>query len=458
MEQYPKLKNTVRLKRLPAFCWAAELLYDYGAVISPAEAFLLAHCTGEFSTGELILILSETFQLKHEKAESFLGDTFNKCYVCLEWHREREAGSQGRYLPQDFLYVPDLSLSKARYETPVEMVLVLTNRCNFRCIYCYNSSGAGKRESELSLSQWLELIEQAADMGIVKCTLTGGEPMLHPYFFEILEALHRHDILVYICTNGSQIGNDSVKQFVRLKQPFVQISMDSPHDFIHDRLTVTKGTLPVVKSGIRHLVSKGIRVHVKAVILPETVEDAGALIEECYKLGVSQLIIDRYDLCFTGRGDNRFFLSEEQEKAVSDTVEKKKEQVRDRMNISTVFPPRGWKNSEDIVMCGAFYRSFTVLPNGDYPLCEKVAGIPALTVGNFKKMSLREMWSSPRIQEIMQPEQSSIDPVCNSCEYLPICGTGCFAAKQFVTRELYAPDPNCWKACYVENQFTLAKG
>ncbi len=453
MEKYPKLKNTARLKRLPAFCWVTELLYDYGVIISPAEAFILAHCTGEFSTSELTYIISEVFRWNYEKAEAFLEETFDKRYICIDWHREKECKPQVRYSPQSFLYVPDLSLSKDRYKTPVEMVLVLTKQCNFRCIYCYNSSGSGKTEEELSLSQWLELIEQAADMGIVKCTLTGGEPMLHPHFFEILEALHRHDILVYICTNGSQMNEEAVEQLVRLKQPFVQISMDSPYDFVHDRLTAAKDTLPIVKFGIRSLVKRGIKVHIKAVILPQTMGDAGELIEECYKLGVSQLIIDRYDLCFAGRGDNRFFLSREQEQAVSDIVEEKKEQIKNAMNVSTVFPPRGWKSSEDIVMCGAFYRSFTILSNGDYPLCEKVAGIPALTVGNFKEISLKKMWSSSRIQEIMQPKQSLINPVCNSCEHLPVCGTGCFASKQFVTEELYAPDPNCWKAGYSENKF-----
>ncbi|MEY8353902.1 radical SAM protein [Lachnospiraceae bacterium 54-53] len=457
MESYPRLKNTARLKRLSAFCWAAELLYDYGAVISPAEAFLLAHCTGEFSASELTYIISKVYQWNLEEAGDFLKDTFIKRWACIEWHKEKTCNPQAGYSPRDFLYVPDISLSKDRYETPVEMVLVLTNRCNFRCIYCYNSSGTGKTESELSLPQWLELIDQAADMGIVKCTLTGGEPMLHPHFFEILQALHRHGILAYICTNGSRISAQAVKQFVLLKQPFVQISMDSPHEFVHDRLTVTKNTLPTVKSGIRSLVREGIRVHVKAVILPETMEDSEALIEECYRIGVSQLIIDRYDLCLAGRGDNRFFLTEEQEQTVSEVVEKKKRQIGNAMNISTVFPPRGWKSSEDIVMCGAFYRSFTVLPDGDYPLCEKVAGIPALTVGNFKEMHLKEMWSSPRIREIMQPKRSQVSPICHSCEHLKVCGTGCFAAKQFVTGELYAPDPNCWKACYHENQFLMAQ-
>lgn len=453
MHQNPKLKNTVRIKRLPGFCQVVELLYDYGRVCSPAAAFLLSHCTGEYTVKELSYIVSEVFQWGTEKTTDFIKDTFDQFYPCIQWQQELQSGLQTRYQPQDFLYAPDFTKLKDRYETPVEMVLVLTNQCNFRCIYCYNSSGKGDVESELSINQWLELIEQAADMGIVKCTLTGGEPMLHPYFFEILQALYNHDILAYICTNGSLIDQAAVEQFVRLEQPFVQISMDAPDDLTHNRLTGAKDSLGMVKSGIQMLVKAGIRVHIKAVILPETIAGIGELIEECIKIGVSQLIIDRYDLCFAGRGDNRFFLTQEEEQKVMHIVEKKTGESANGMNISTVFPPRGWKNSKDIVTCGAFYRSFTVMSNGDYPLCEKVAGISKLTIGNFRDQSLKQMWNSSLIDKIMKPNKEHIDPVCKSCEHFSVCGTGCFAAKQFVTKDIYAPDPNCWKSVYRENEF-----
>lgn len=457
MECYPKLKNTVRIKRLPGFCWVTELLYDYGAVLSPAEAFLLAHCTGEYSMEDLEYIVTGVFLWNKEETAGFLKNTFINRRFCIEWLKEQEHEPLVRYKPQDFLYNPDLSVLKDRYQTPVEMVLVLTNRCNFRCIYCYNSSGTGEIEKELSLSQWLKLIDEAAAMGVVKCTLTGGEPMLSPYFFDIVKALHRHDILTYICTNGSLIDEQAVCQFSKLEVPLVQISMDSAYDSVHDKLTVTKNTLPKVKSAIKKLLKHGVRVHVKAVILPETIDDVGELIEQCHELGVPQLIIDRYDLCFLGRGSNDFFLSEQQEQDVKAIVEEKKKQIGTEMNISTVFPNRGWKNSDDIVKCGAFYRSFTVLPDGDYPLCEKVADIPGLAVGNYNEIPLNEMWSSSNISEIMQPKPSQINPVCRSCEYLPDCGTGCFASKQFVTEDIYAPDPNCWKADYSDNVFIAEK-
>jgi radical SAM protein with 4Fe4S-binding SPASM domain len=82
-------------------------------------------------------------------------------------------------------------------------------------------------------------------------------------------------------------------------------------------------------------------------------------------------------------------------------------------------------------------------------------GIPQLTIGNFKSMTLSEMWRSPRIDEIFTPPKESIKEPCLSCECYDMCRTGCFAAKRFLTDDYYMPDPNCWKASYQNNPFRI---
>ncbi|MDR1324633.1 MAG: SPASM domain-containing protein [Treponema sp.] len=99
---------------------------------------------------------------------------------------------------------------------------------------------------------------------------------------------------------------------------------------------------------------------------------------------------------------------------------------------------------------------FAVSPEGDFPVCEKTLGIPSLTVGNFKSMSLREMWRSPRIDAIFSPPAGAIKEPCFGCECFTSCKTGCFAAKRFLTDDYYRPDPKCWKADYPHNPFIVS--
>ena len=58
---------------------------------------------------------------------------------------------------------------------------------------------------------WLDLARQAKEQGLLYLLLTGGEPLLHPDFREILTALHRMGLLVSVNTNGTLIDEEVVQ-------------------------------------------------------------------------------------------------------------------------------------------------------------------------------------------------------------------------------------------------------
>lgn len=449
---YPVLRDTVRIKKMEAFCWVAELMSDSGIIASPGECFILSLCNGQYNLPEIERIYGETFQTDKKTAKKRVHDTLKKLAACIDFS-EKPYKQKRRYMPEYFLYRARMQENnkRGRFETPAEAVLALTKSCNFRCIYCYNSSGTGK-STELSTEQWLEAVRQMKALGVVKCTLTGGEPLLHPGFFEILAALVKNDILPYICTNGSLLDEEEILKLHALKVPVVQISLDSASPSEHDGMTCSAHTFPVITHAIERLVELGIKVYVKAVILPQNLDSTADLITLCHRLGVSNLVLDRYDLSYSGRGGNYFFLSSEQNEKLKEIVRQKKEEIKD-MNINLISGSRNWRCKDDIVMCGAFIQSFVIMSDGEYAVCEKLENIPEMSVGNFKDMSIGEMWKSKRIEEITMPPKEQYDEPCRSCEHLSECGSGCYAAKLFMTKRLYGPDPKCWRADYKNNQF-----
>ena len=62
-------------------------------------------------------------------------------------------------------------------------MLELTYACNLDCTFCYNDLGLEGRP--LSLDQYCTLLDDLAALGALQVTLTGGEPLAHPRFFEI---------------------------------------------------------------------------------------------------------------------------------------------------------------------------------------------------------------------------------------------------------------------------------
>lgn len=78
--------------------------------------------------------------------------------------------------------------------------LLLTYKCNMRCRYCF-VDGTQKRD-ELTNSQWLALIDELASRGTRQIYLMGGEPLIHPFFDDIVERIKSHGMICDVVTNG----------------------------------------------------------------------------------------------------------------------------------------------------------------------------------------------------------------------------------------------------------------
>ena len=68
-----------------------------------------------------------------------------------------------------------------RYGREIDYIRIsVTDRCNFRCIYCMPEEGVPMvpHQEILSYDEITELAEIFADLGIRKIKLTGGEPLV----------------------------------------------------------------------------------------------------------------------------------------------------------------------------------------------------------------------------------------------------------------------------------------
>ena len=63
---------------------------------------------------------------------------------------------------------------------PIGMLAELTHRCPLQCPYCSNPIELLKANRELDTETWLDLFDQAADLGVLQVHLSGGEPTLAP--------------------------------------------------------------------------------------------------------------------------------------------------------------------------------------------------------------------------------------------------------------------------------------
>ncbi|CAG0987281.1 GTP 3',8-cyclase [Anaerolineales bacterium] len=67
----------------------------------------------------------------------------------------------------------------------------LTDRCNLRCVYCMPGEGVQwqPRADQLSAAEIVRVVEAAAEGGVSRVRLTGGEPLVHPHIIEIVRGI-----------------------------------------------------------------------------------------------------------------------------------------------------------------------------------------------------------------------------------------------------------------------------
>ncbi len=120
----------------------------------------------------------------------------------------------------------------------VQADVEITKNCNLRCKYCFNDSGNGN--SELSLNQWIELLDSLYNNGLRVINISGGEPFLYSGILELLEYVQKK-FVVSINTSGYFINDDIAHKLSTMRLQSIRISLDSPTAKIHDTLR-GKGT------------------------------------------------------------------------------------------------------------------------------------------------------------------------------------------------------------------------
>jgi pyrroloquinoline quinone biosynthesis protein E len=66
----------------------------------------------------------------------------------------------------------------ARMNRPFGLLAELTYRCPLACAYCSNPLELAAYDDEMSTAEWQRVFTEAAEMGVLQCHLSGGEPLL----------------------------------------------------------------------------------------------------------------------------------------------------------------------------------------------------------------------------------------------------------------------------------------
>lgn len=444
MGGFPALLGNARLVRMKNCCALIDRIRGDYVMLHPFAGAVLAMCNGSMSLENILETCAKAFSTS-SMSEDFVRRTLERCERFIGWESQQEK-SEWRYYPPDFLYEPVSRKDDYNFplEKPLAMTLSLTNECNMRCIYCFRAAGSRLR-NELSKKELFGLVDQAAKMELKYCSLTGGEPTLHPDFEEVAIRMLRNDIYPYISTNGTRLSETTLSRLKHAGLETMQFSLDAGEPPLFDKIVGVPGYFKKVLEAIKMTKRLGYRVFIKAVATPFNASKIGGLFSTCADLGVDFILVEAFSPGLHGSGNKKLLLSHDLALQVRSMVEEAQQSFSGSMAIAPFAVPKKWSGPEDIIYCGGMYTAFVVQSDGTVSACEQVNTAP-LCFGNIREKPLSEIWTSMRVLEFLNPNQAKVQEPCGSCKHFRRCRSGCFNYSLQYSSDLYAPDPRCWKA------------
>ena len=454
---FPVLKGHVRMKQWPGRTLLLDCRSEVSVMPPREESLMLALCSGCHAVATIVEIYSGTFRLDRGEAERRVGEFLRKFSEFLNFlPSPAESPGARRHDPLLSLQNPGTqpSPSSFRFDSPTSMVFSLTYACNHRCAYCANSS-TFRRAGELSSEQWLSVVDQAASLGVLAITFSGGEPMMHPGFLDIIARAAGQGIYPVISTNGTFLTEEVIRKLSDAGAEYVHLSLPSVDEFLYDKITGSRAHLPLAKKALLDLKRHRFLVRLKVVVTSLNVDKIEELLDLCVECAVDSVHLAPFRLTHVSRSGPELLPSIAQLDRVRGVADKKR-RLGGVLPLIRMDPgDLAWRTPEDIVKCGGIKSNLTILPDGDIAFCEALGSRSEFVLGNVGNTAIRDVWNSkaPERTADVRVHAPLIEEPCSSCEHLARCGTGCFMCSLIYSDNPWSVDPRCWKANIRDNPF-----
>lgn len=297
----------------------------------------------------------------------------------------------------------------------------LTYNCSEKCIHCYNpgrtrneKENSTRNREELDLDEYKNIIDQLYEQGLVRVSLSGGDPFSKPIIWDIIEYLYAKDIVFDVYTNGQNLLNKEVK-LASYFPATVGISIYSDIAKVHDSITRINGSLNNSLKVIDKLFSLHVPLAIKCCVMKQNIKTYRGVKRLAQKYHATyQLECNIFD-SVDGDACVSYYLrlSPEEMKIV----------LRDKDNPLYIgseiknYGSREFKKNQNV--CGAGYAGFCITPSGHLTYCVSFPSV----IGNLRSEKLIDIL---RKEKLLQWRNRTLEDYteCTKydyCNFCPLC-------------------------------------
>ena len=338
-------------------------------------------------------------------------------------------------------------------------------RCNLRCMHCYSQSRNIDYTGELTHEEGLRLIDDLGDFGAPVMLFSGGEPLMRPDIFELIEHAAAKNMRAVVSTNGTLITPDVAARLKDAGLSYVGISMDGLQE-TNDLFRGVEGAFEQALAGVRNCLSQGVKVGLRFTMTRSNYGDVGGILDLIEQEGIPRVCF--YHLVYTGRGSKLITssrMSHEETRATVDLIMNRARAMHAAGNavevltvdnhtdgpylylrllaedperaadVMTLLEMNGGNSSGTGIGCVSWDGS--VHPDQFWR---------HYSFGNVKDRPFSEIWTdtSDDLLGKLRDRKKHLKGRCASCKWLNICNGNFRVRAEAVSGDVWAEEPDCY--------------
>jgi len=328
------------------------------------------------------------------------------------------------------------------------LYMYIAGSCNLACRHCWVEPDFSPDRSKgkfLKVEWAKKAVVEAKPLGLQSVKLTGGEPLFHPQFREIVSAIAQEGIEIIIETNGTLVDSGTARFLKDAGRVcFISVSVDGARTETHESLRVVPGSFEKAIEGIRALVEAGFKPQIICTLHRGNVGEIEEVIALAERLSCGSVKFNHVQQM--GRGsrmhEEKQGLSVEEIIRIYQRLESEfvpRSRVKVFFDIPIAFYPIRKIINGNPGRCNVL-SLLGVLSGGELSLCGVGVLVPELVYGHLSSDNLKQVWKeAPGLKELRRLIPAELEGICGQCLFRCVCLGQCVANNYLAIKMLNFP-------------------
>jgi len=335
-----------------------------------------------------------------------------------------------------------------------QVQIEITGRCNMNCEHCRAS---GQLKEDMPINQIIKIIKFARQFSpdYKEIIVSGGEPLLHKNFNEVLKAIRENGgEFITLTTNGSLLKKehlDFIKK-LKFKRVVLSVSLDSLNPKEHNDFRNNKNAFEKAIKAIRLILDnkdETMIASIRSTIKPCQIKEMEKMTNFAKEIGCDRISFSAIHPAGKAIERSDLWMTREQKKEFIKEIYRLKEKFP-KLNVTTNDPLKcllrkyndiGEKDELVFDGCGAGVITFNVDSSGFMTPC----ALLDIKMMNVFPLTIEEITEKYKNNEIVKNMLCmNLKGKCGKCDKKYQCG-GCRARAHIQNKDYLGEDPHCWK-------------